>query len=72
LSQESPNLTDSECERGFTDGKKFVFDQFDCEGGGLWMMNADGSGKHQLTNNFEDKSDWHESGLIRKRTAVSF
>lgn len=36
------------------------------------MMNADGSGKHQLTNNFEDKSDWHESGLIRKRTAVSF
>lgn len=40
------------------DGTKFVFEQFDCEGGWLWMMNVDGSNKHQLTSNFEDKPDW--------------
>jgi Tol biopolymer transport system component len=40
------------------DGSKIVFDQFDCEGGGLWIMNADGSGKQPLASNFEDKSDW--------------
>jgi len=40
------------------DGSKIVFTQFTCDGGGLWIMNADGSGKHPLTSNFEDISDW--------------
>jgi len=40
------------------DGSKMVFTQFTCDGGGLWIMNADGSDRHPFTNNFEDISDW--------------
>ena len=40
------------------DGSKMVFRQFTCDGGGLWIMNADGSGRHALTANFEEASDW--------------
>jgi Tol biopolymer transport system component len=40
------------------DGSKMVFTQFTCDGGGLWIMNADGSHRHPFTNNFEDISDW--------------
>ena len=40
------------------DGTKFVFMHYDCEGGGLWLMNVDASNKHQLTSQFEEKPDW--------------
>jgi TolB protein len=40
------------------DGTKIVFTQVTCDGGGLWIMNADGTGKHPLTSNFEDIADW--------------
>ena len=40
------------------DGTMFVFMHYDCEGGGLWLMNVDGSNKHPLTSKFEEKPDW--------------
>jgi Tol biopolymer transport system component len=40
------------------DDSKFVFTEDTCDGGGLSIMNADGSGRHALTANFEEISDW--------------
>src|SRR6266849_1352928 len=40
------------------DGSKIVLTEDTCNGGGLSIMNADGSGRHALTTNFEQISDW--------------
>jgi len=40
------------------DGSKIVFTEDTCDGGGLSIMNANGSGRHALTTNFEQISDW--------------
>ena len=48
------------------DSTKFVFLHADCVNGpSLWLMNADGSGKHQLTGPFTDTPTGYESELRR-------